>query len=185
MGLGMTLLLLSSVCILLIDVTGHISGSNHVCFLNIIDPTQPQLNISVWYITFPYTLNATGNMFFYVAVYEFICAQSPHAMKGLLVGTLFTLEGVFQLIGVSIIVPFTSWNFETSFPSCGFVYYLINVLVALIGLVAYTWVARRYQYRQRDEPDNIYRYAEEYYDRAQNSYDYSNDCDNLNVNTVS
>ena len=36
-----------------------------------------------------------------------------------------------------------------------------------IGLLAYTWVARRYQYRQRDEPDNIYRYAEEYYDRAE------------------
>ena len=62
-----------------------------------------------------------------------------------------------------------------------------DILVALIGLVAYTWVARRYQYRQRDEPDNIYRYAEEYYDRAhderpQNSYDYSND---VNVNTIS
>ena len=54
--------------------------------------------------------------------------------------------------------------------------------------MAYTWVARRYQYRQRDEPDNIYRYAEDYYDRDQDdlesSYDYSNDHDHLNVHTL-
>ena len=56
---------------------------------------------------------------------------------------------------------------EISQASCGFVYYPVNILVAVIGQVAYTWAARRYQYRQRDEPDNIYCYAEEYYDRAQ------------------
>ena len=120
-----------------------------------------------------------------------MCAQSPHAMTGLLIGTFFTTKGIFQLIGVLIIlIPFTTWKFETSFPSCGFVYYLVNITVAIIGLVAYAWVARRYQYRQRDEPDNIYRYAEEYYDRGrdehiQNNYDYSSDYDNLNVHTVS
>ena len=91
-------------------------------------------------------------------------------MKGLLIGTLFTVKGVFQFIGATAIsIPFISWKFITSFPSCGFVYYLVNTLVGLIGLVAYTWVARRYQYRQRDELDNIYRYAEEtqYYDKSQ------------------
>ena len=35
---------------------------------------------------------------------------------------------------------FTTWKFETSFPSCSFVYYLVNITVAIIGLVAYTWV---------------------------------------------
>ena len=76
-----------------------------------------------------------------------------------------------------VLIPFTWWGFNTSFSSCGFVYYLVNIVVAVIGLVAYTWVARRYQHRQRDEPDNIYRYAEEYYDRAHN-YEDSSDYDN-------
>ena len=108
-------------------------------------------------------------MFFYIASYEFICAQRPHAMKGLLIGTLFTVKGVFQFISAcnNHLIPFISWKISTFFPSCGFVYYLVNILVALIGLVAYTWVARRYQYRLRDELDNIYRYAEEYYDKSQ------------------
>ena len=114
-------------------------------------------------------------MLFYTATYEFICAQSLHAMKGLLIGTFFLIKGLFQLFGITIVrIPFISWGFNAPFPGCGFVYYLVNILVALIGLVAYTWVARRYQYRQRDEPDNIYRYAEEYYDRIleESSYGY-------------
>ena len=105
-----------------------------------------------------------------------MCAQSPHAMKGLIIGTFFAIKGIFQFLGATVLyVPFLSWNLHSSFPSCGFVYYLVNILVALSGLVAYTCVARRYQYRQRDEPDNVYRYAEDYYDRdiknrVQNNY---------------
>ena len=196
-GLGMAMLLLSSLTILTIDAYGHIHTSNNVCFLNsdyhayysiISEPDT--LNISIYYLMFPYVLTALGHTLFYIAAYEFICSQSPHAMKGLLIGMFFAVKGVFRLIGATVVlIPFTFWHFNFSFPSCGFVYYLINVVIALTGLVAYTCVARRYQYRQRDEPDNTYRYVEDYYDRDrddnyQSSYDYSNDHDNLNVHTV-
>ena len=51
--------------------------------------------------------------------------------------------------------------------------------------MAYTWVARKYKYRQRDEPDNIYRYAEDYYANPQDEINYSyDDYDNLNVPTI-
>ena len=113
-------------------------------------------------------------------------------MKGLLIGAFFLIKGVFQFIGITaVLFPFTWWSFATPFPSCGFVYYFINVTVAAISLFVYSCVSRRYQYRQRDEPDNIYRYAEEYYDRGTDqlentgTYDYTNDLDNLNVYTVS
>ena len=196
-GLGMAMLLLSSVTILTIDAYGHIHTSNNVCFFNsdhhayysiISEPDT--LNISIHYLMFPYVLTALGYTLFNIAAYEFICSQSPHAMKGLLIGMFFAVKGVFQLIGATVVlVPFNFWHFNFSFPSCGFVYYLINVVIALTGLVAYTCVARRYQYRQRDEPDNTYRYAEDYYDRDrddsyQSSYDYSNDHDNLNVHSI-
>ena len=169
-GLGMIIRLLSLLSVFIIDTIGHTQHLNIKCFIKqwYYKDEKYQLGISVWFLIFPYILNALSIMFFYIASYEFICAQSPHAMKGLLIGTLFTVKGVFQFIGATAIsIPFISWKFSTSFPSCGFVYYLVNILVALIGLVTYTWVARRYQYRQRDEPDNIYRYAEEYYDKSQ------------------
>ena len=47
----------------------------------------------------------------------------------------------FSAAGVVIIyLPFSlGWkNSVHSFPSCGFVYYLINAIIALIGIVAYT-----------------------------------------------
>ena len=36
----------------------------------------------------------------------------------------------------------------------------------------YTRVARQYQYRERDEPDNIYHYVEDYYANAQDELSY-------------
>ena len=163
--LGMIICLLSLLSVFLIDIIGHIQHSSNHCFIQHLSTSD--LGISVYYLIIPYILNALNAILFYTAIYEFICAQSPHAMKGLLIGTFFLIKGLFRFLGVTaVLIPFTWWDFNTSFPSCGFVYYLVNMVVAVIGLVAYTWVARKYQYRQRDEPDNIYRYAEEYYDRS-------------------
>ena len=108
-------------------------------------------------------------------------------MKELLIGTFYAIKGVFQLIGViAVLTPGAIWcKSGGKFPICGFVYYLINVVIALIGIIAFVLVARRYRYRQRDEPDNIYRYAEEYYANSEDepNYDYD-DYDNLNVETI-
>ena len=190
-GLGMIFILFSTLCTSAMDAYGHIHANVTTCFLNddslyYYDPytgqcTYPTLNINHYYLTTQYFLNAIGYVLLYIAVYEFICAQSPHAMKGLVIGTFFAIKGVSQLLGVVIIyAPLAfGWNIVRSFPSCGFVYYLINAIITLIGIVAYTCVARQYQYRERDEPDNIYRYAEEYYANVQDesNYDYD-DYDN-------
>ena len=191
-GLGMIFILLSALCTSVMDAYGHRHAEVTECFLtdNLIDDYNTgnynTLNINSYSLIIQYSFNAMGYMLLYIAVYEFICAQSPHAMKGLVIGTFFAIKGVFQLLGVLVTyLPFARWNVVRVFPSCGFVYYLINAIIALIGIVAYTCVARKYQYRQRDEPDNIYRYAEEYYANAQDepNYDYD-DYDNLNVHTI-
>ena len=58
-------------------------------------------------------------------------------------------------------------------------------MILLIGTIAFIIVARKYQYRQRDEPDNIYRYAEEYYANTQDEPNYDYDIyDNLDVETI-
>ena len=191
-GLGMIFILLSTLCTSVMDAYGHRHTNVTECFLT-NDPDDEYstgnynpLNINSYSLITQYSLNAIGYMLLYIAVYEFICAQSPHAMKGLVIGTFFAIKGVFQLLGVVVTyLPFTRWNMVHVFPSCGFVYYLINAIIALIGIVAYTCVARKYQYRQRDEPDNIYRYAEEYYANAQDEPNYDYDVyDNLNVHTI-
>ena len=192
-GLGMIFILLSALCTLSLDTYGHAKASSSVpCFAtytpiaNNTSINAFSLDIGSDIIIIQSCLNTIGYLLLYIAIYEFICAQSPHSMKGLLIGTFFAIKGVFQLFGIAVIyVPFTQWEWQLKFPSCGFVYYLINVVIGIVGIVAYTCVARQYQYRQRDEPDNIYRYAEEYYANAQDepNYDYD-DYDNLNVETI-
>ena len=64
-------------------------------------------------------------------------------------------------------------------------YFIVNMIAALFGIIAYIWVSKKYQYRQRDEPDNVYHYVEEYYSKAQDepNYDYD-DYNNLNVQII-
>ena len=99
---------------------------------------------------------------------EFISAQSPHSMKGLLVGVFFAIKGLFQFISAVAVVPFAIpniWNQIHSVTNCGFGYYLFTVVAASIGLVIFSIVVRRYSYRQRDERPYDTRFAENYYER--------------------
>ena len=185
-GLGMILMMMPTVCFLILDTIHHkLSQTNQECFLNGLQgQSEGQINATFLYI--PLFFNISGSMIFYVAIYEYIYAQSPHSMKGLIIGTFFALRGIFHLIGALVFTfPFIGWNLSSSFPSCGFIYFLVNMVVALFGIVVYIWVARKYKNRQRDEPDNVYRYAEEYYAKAEDepNYDYD-DYDNLNVHTI-
>ena len=105
-------------------------------------------------------------------------------MKGLLIGAFFAIKGVAQLLSVLFLHTPISVKCNPNdliviindtipaFPVCGFIYYFINVLIALIGIIAFAIIAKRYEYRQRDEPDNIYRYAGEYYANTQDEPNY-------------
>ena len=188
MGIGMIMFFLSGLCTLLMGTfsygctTEYYYDDYRSCSV-----ISSLFSINVHFLIIQSSLNAIGFVLLNIATFEFICAQSPHSMKGLLIGTFFTIKGVFQLIGVlAVLTPVTVWcKSHDKLPICGFIYYFLNIVILFIGIVTFTIVARRYQYRVRDEPDNIYRYAEEYYANAQDepNYDYD-DYDNLNVETI-
>ena len=182
-----------SIYFFILDTVGHLDTSHSMeCFLtnkyNIFSMNSSDikpLDIDPMFLFIPNLFYSCGFLIFHIAIFEFICSQSPHSMKGLLIGVFYAIRGVFQLVGALLFMfPFLGWRISSSFLSCGFAYLLINIVVVLIGIVAYTWTASRYRNRQRDEPDNIYRYAEEYYDRSQGEYS-SGYYDNLNVQTIS
>ena len=126
----------------------------------VLPPCQTPLGIPLPALFVPYILNGLAYLLFYIAAFEFIWTQSPDSMKGFAVGIFFATKGIFQLVGVLVIyAPFTAWSSYTShyFPSCGFVYYLINTTIAVTGIVIFMWRARLYQYRDTDQllVDNI------------------------------
>ena len=157
MGLGMALLIAPHFCCFILDTVGHTHGSHTGlgCFL-VPSLTDHPLQINLLCFFIPLLCSASGYVIFYIAIYEFLCAQSPHSMKGLLIGTLFAIRGIFQLLGALVIIfPFLDWRLSSSFPSCSFAYYLTNIVFAIVGFAAFVYVAKNYKYRQRDEPDNI------------------------------
>ena len=192
-GLGMVLMIIPTLCFFIIDTVYHkVSPTNPGCFLRLaksnvtfVEPNYT-FDTNLSFLLIPLVSSITGSMIFSIAIYEFIYSQSPHSMKGLMFGAFFAIRGIFQLLGALIFIfPFFGWNTSTAFPSCGFVYFLVNMIVALFGIIVYIWVARNYHYRQRDEPDNVYRYVEEYYSKAQDEPDFDyDDYDNLNVHTI-
>ena len=91
--------------------------------------------------------------------FEFISAQSPHFMKGLIVGLFFAIVGVFELFGAVALIPFSLkevWDTDSMrenppITNCGFGYILLTFAVSLVGRIVFMIVVKKYTYRVRDE----------------------------------
>lgn len=126
-------------------------------------------------LTVQQVLDSFSRMLIIIPLYEFICAQSPHSMKGMLIGLIYAIQGVVDLLGRVIQIPFV-WYWKYSYPSCGFVYYSMNTVIGVVSFVVLVRVANRYKYRERDEPSRERQFAEEYYSKdiqRELHYDYS------------
>ena len=98
----------------------------------------------------------------HISVWEFICCQSPHHMKGLLFGLLNAIQAFNQLLATSTIVTFNNFLNE-DFDNCNRYFYMLNIGIAVLLLLIFNLVSYKYQYRKRDDICNIYQYAENYY----------------------
>ncbi len=169
-GFGVFLMTATAASMLAIDTAEHWNHRNETCcFLkqsgnNITTENSPDNSIV---LIVPRTLIAFSTQFFYIALYEFICSQSPHTMKGMLIGLSLALKGVFELLGIVMVIVFADILPSQSFPSCGMEYYIMNVLWGVISLVIFTHFSRKYKYRVRDELCPVYHYAEEYYSKIE------------------
>ncbi len=116
----------------------------------------------------PRALYGISNVLLYTALYEFICAQSPPSMKGLIIGLSFAIKGVFQAIAAFLLLVFI--NLPISYSSCSVLYYGMNLLPVAFTLIIYSYFSKKYKYRQRDEICNIYQYAEDYYSKTEEKH---------------
>ena len=171
MGLGMFLILLSLMTSFFMDTAATLEDdhvhNNTICMLAIdhdIHYSSPH-DQNPALLLIQLTLSALFHMLTYTAVFEFICSQSPHSMKGLLIGVLYAIRGLYQLVATLLVLPFA---LRTIHPiSCGFWYYLMNIVIGVVALLVYMCVAKRYRFRVRDEFCNIHQYAENYYSNQQ------------------
>jgi len=162
LGFGILIRIASLACTLVMDTLAHVKGYSSECMFSNPHTSSPQ-DISPMVIQ--RILFAFSNIAIYAALNEFICSQSPHSMKGMILGLSFAIRGVSEFVAVALIVPLS--YVHTALPSCGMYYYIVAIVVWLFAFAGYSYVAKKYRYRKRDEFCDVYQYAEEYYSKTE------------------
>ena len=150
LGFGILVCLLGVISMLITDTVGHslstadaANQTRSQCMFQAAQIEYAQefhpLNMH-WGVLIPCSIFlGIGPMIVVTTTLEFISAQSPHSMKGLLVGVFFAVQGFFQLIGYLTTLPFSvnnSWidKAHPSAISCGFGYLLVTCVIGMIGI---------------------------------------------------
>ena len=164
---GVVMYLLGNLFLLFNDLVGHITSAKHrsasneggMCLFVYGDYYYPHLEMHWSVMIPPSILLGVAQLVVMTTALEFISAQSPHFMKGLIVGILFAIIGVFQLIGALGLIPFSvkeiwdtaSMRANPQLTNCVFAYLLFTFAVAFVGLVLFLIAAKKYTYRVRDD----------------------------------
>ena len=180
LGVGVVCSLLGVFSMLIIDGVGHSmnttnqhNGTNTQCMFHVLKYNYTleynPLNMH-WSVLIPPSLFfGIGPVLTTTTTLEFIAAQSPQSMKGLLVGVFFAIQGFIKLIGIIAILPDSltqPWPLTLpSTISCCFVYLFFILLMGLLGFALFVVTAKKYKYRKRDDIMFYQRDVEEVYTR--------------------
>ena len=124
------------------------------------------IHLSPYLFLIPKLLRISAYIILTISLFEFLIAQSPQSVKGILIGMYYTIRfglgGLFTLVDLKV---FSSYLFSSHKLNCGLLYYSMTMGVALISLITFTVVAYKYKLRERDEVVNVHIFAEEYYSK--------------------
>ena len=156
--------ILAALSMPVLDITGHIAllsqnQTQPMCMFVQKQHPHHTLELQWELVKIPNFVKSCSFVIMMATSLEFISAQSPQVMKGVLVGSLFAILGTFENVGAVLFIPFSLdkiWkdDFLTKHPpvvSCAFGYYLACITVAMIGFVSFIIAVKRYKYRRRDE----------------------------------
>jgi len=175
---AVVLMIVSLLCSLAMDVVVHAKNTkdancifapnvrgSEVHILNDTTVTASPLFQNVYFFTAQSILTSLFNMLMDAAVLEFVCSQSPYSMKGLAYGLFLLVKNFFQALTFVFMLPFSSWHLPVL--SCGSAFFVVTIIIAILELMLFVYVAKKFKYRIVNEPSNEYIYAEEYYSNTQ------------------
>ena len=174
MGIGITMKVTVLIIMFIIQVVANCKSSQNTCiFLSEYRVNQhyalsPTLEFPTQVLVVVNILNGVASPLINITVLEFISAQSPHTMKGLLLGVFYAFRGLFITLGCVATFPFAQeklWGDHHGIFDCGFYYYLSNSVLGVISQVVFLMAARQYRNRERDDTPYSHQYAEDYYSR--------------------
>ena len=92
----------------------------------------------------------------HAVAFEFICAQSPFSMRGMLIGLFYASQAIFvSLVGLLIGIIVAAFKIKGAQEillgnlSCGSWNLSISIGIGIIGFIVYIIAAKRYSKRER------------------------------------
>ena len=93
---------------------------------------------------------------------EFTIAQSPHDMRGFMIGLWYAGFGIGYVININGKYPFKC---EGDVICQNIYYFVFKSMIIFVILIVYLVLAKRYKLRVRENEVNVHLIAEEHYDR--------------------
>ena len=121
----------------------------------------PPINYPLIYLSLvPLILNSLSYLLVFLTTIEFICAQSPNAMKGLLIGIWYSMMLIKYIVVMNLnmhknLLQTDSWN----------IYHGIRGVGIFVSIICFSFIFKQYRYRERDEIVNEQAIIEEQYER--------------------
>ena len=162
MGIGLFLCLVSTVISLAVDSFRHFySNASHCIFHE--NTATGTISMPIYWVLVIEAVNGFGVVLLMCSLIEFVMAQTPNRMRGIIMGLVLTAFG-FGALGGYLLTAILR-HFPTATPSCVFYYYLVLSLLMLLILVVYVVLAKRYKLREREKHINVHAIVEEHYER--------------------
>ena len=183
MGTGLVLVVMSSGLMTAVDVslykfvTSVNSSSYDVSLYSTFNESVSPPNYISPLIIVSQFLNGLSLILVFLSALEFILAQGPRSMQGLLIGLWYVYLSVYLLLQIPALFLMLYQHFQ----------YWLTILKTCLAVVSFTIfiiISRCYKYRQREESSeiNIQPVIEEYTERQLTtdieSFDYDNEYNN-------
>ena len=164
-GLGLVFALLTSIFYFIILIVGDFSDPSFECPSNIENHSNSSTFMAVNYkwILIPHITYGCAIFLVAVTCLEFIVAQSPRQMRGVMVGVSYATYGIGKLISNNLALLLI--YLKSLSRGCVLYYQTGIVLIILFALILFLTFTRQYKLRVRNNIVPVHQIAEEHYER--------------------
>ena len=164
---GASCMLLCCLGILLnltLDTVGHLHSNSTIECMFVDNRSTNTIPIPFYWLILSDLAIGIGTAGLYCSSIEFIMAQAPNRMRGLMMGIAVMMLSFGSSIHCGLQFVFGN-IFSTATPSCGFYYYLVLSILLILSLVLFVIAGKRYKLRERERHVNIQAIVEEHHER--------------------
>ena len=159
--ISITAKFLVAILLYLIHILGHlgieVASYHHELELNktmvgcVFQDKDYLTDVGYYWVMAPSIFDGLSTFLLILSAIEFVCAQAPFNMKGLVFGLVYALFGFGALFQVVMSVPFlfkqTAWK-KTPL-TCGIWFFIMEGTIALIGFILVAIMVKKYKRRKR------------------------------------